>query len=217
MAFISPSSQVPKDAVVMTEHEAAEYVWDLVYKWKDLSDVWALRYGSVALAGINGISGVLINKHYRRKLKLGTFGHFSSVIPVSVMPAMLTLLFHRYLISTDMMLMKGEQCPVCYEMRSATTQVVLGITYPMLLAPTSALMLANRYNTYRVPHLQEGPKVLFKFLRTITKPLTGTLTTLTLVQVVASSIITYFEMKNSIILRNKLIAIEQKLSAEEDL
>ncbi|XP_045494635.1 uncharacterized protein LOC123693527 [Colias croceus] len=216
MAFVTTKSQVPKDAVVMDETEAAEFAWDLVYSWKELSDVWALRYGSVLLAGINGISGAVINKHYRRKLKLGTYGHFSSVIPVTVMPAILTMLFHRYLISTDMILMKGDQCPICYEIRSAATQVVLGTTYPMLLAPTSALMMANRYNTYRVPELIKGPKVLFKFLRTITKPLTGTLTALATIQIIASSIVTYFEMKNSIVLRNKVMEIEQKLLAEQE-
>ncbi|CAH4037644.1 uncharacterized protein LOC123720097 [Pieris brassicae] len=208
------SSEIPKDAVVLNENEASSYIWEIVYDWKNLSDVWALRHGSTILGVINAVSGVVINRHYRAKLKLGTYGHLATLIPVSVMPAMLTMLFHRHLISTNLLLMKNEHCPICYEVRSAAIQLAMGITYPMLLAPTGALMLANRYNTYRVPHLQQGPKVMFKFVQKLTKPLTGTLTTLSLIQVAASSIITYFEFKNNIVFRNKLVDLERKILKE---
>lgn len=68
--------------------------------------------------------------------------------------------------------------------------------------------LANKYNTCRVPDLREGLKVMFQFVWKLTKPLTGTLTTISIIQVAASSIITYFEMKNNINFRNKLIETE---------
>ncbi|CAK1549262.1 unnamed protein product [Leptosia nina] len=204
------SSEIPKDAIVVDELEASEYMWDIVYNWKDLSDVWALRHGSTILGGINAMSGILMNYHYRTKLKLGNYGYLSSVIPVSLMPAMLTILFHRYSITTNILLIK-ETCPLCYELRSSAIQLTLGTAYPLLLAPTGALMLASRYNTHRVPELKKGPKVLFEFVRKLTKPFSGALTTLSLIQVAASSVVTYFELKNNIVFRNKLIDIEQKI------
>nr|XP_026488525.1 uncharacterized protein LOC113395143 [Vanessa tameamea] len=207
-------SQIPKDAVVLDEVEAISYVWDVVSKWDSWSDIWALRYGPMVLGAINSVSGVIINNHYRWKLKLGNYGYFSSTLPLTVMPGILTLIFHKHLISTDLLLMKNDTCPVCYEVKSSAIQISMGLLYPMVLAPTSALMLANRYATYRVPHLFEGPKVMFGFLKKHTKPFTGTLGYIALIQLAASAIITYFEMKNTFTLRHKIVEIENKMEQE---
>ncbi|KOB75713.1 Uncharacterized protein OBRU01_07022 [Operophtera brumata] len=185
------STVVPDDAVSMTEMEATKYVWDLVGEWNSLSDTWALRYGSIFLGGLNALSGVIINRHYRNKLKLGTYGYISSVVPITVMPAMLTALFHRHL--------------------------GMGIGYPMVLGPASALLFANRYSTFRVPQLNEGPKKMFKFLQKITKPFNGSLAVIMVAQFIASSAVTYFEMKNNFSLRNKMLAIEEKVFGEHEL
>lgn len=40
-----------------------------------------------------------------------------------------------------MLLMKDEACPICYEVRSLAIQCGLGIAYPMVLGPLSALMV----------------------------------------------------------------------------
>lgn len=34
------SSEIPKDAVVVNEIEASEYIWEIVYDWKNISDVY---------------------------------------------------------------------------------------------------------------------------------------------------------------------------------
>lgn len=78
----------------------------------------------------------------------------------------------------------------------------------------SILQFAHRYGTARIPDLMEGPKVIFKFVRKMTRPFTGTLTFLTVLQVVASSVVTYFEMKNNITLKRKVIEIENQLEAD---
>ncbi|CAH2075955.1 unnamed protein product, partial [Iphiclides podalirius] len=206
------SSQIPKDAVVLTEVEAVTYIWEVVDEWNSSSDTWALRYAPAILGAINALSGVLVNTHYRRRLKLGNYGYFSSVIPISVIPGVLTALFHRHTVSTNMLLMKNDGCPLCYETRSGLVQVALGTLYPMVLGPTGALLFANRYLTYRVPDLQEGPKVLFNFLKGHTKPFTGSLAYMVPLQLAASSILTYFEMRNNITLKRKLAEIEQNIT-----
>ncbi|KAJ8721711.1 hypothetical protein PYW07_002486 [Mythimna separata] len=209
------SKDVPEDAVMIDELEATEYVWNIVSDWDSLADTWALKYGPVVLGGINALCGIVINRHYRNKLKLGPYGYFASVMPISIMPGVLTMLFHRHLISTDLLLMKNQQCPLCYEVRSAVIQTSLGIAYPMVLGPTSALMFAHRYNTYRVPDLKEGPKVVFNFVRKLTRPFNNTLTIMVIGQVIASSIFTYYEMTNNLTIRGKLMAIEAKVEKEK--
>ncbi|KAJ8731009.1 hypothetical protein PYW08_002422 [Mythimna loreyi] len=209
------SKDVPEDAVVIDEIEATEYVWNIVSDWDSLSDTWALKYGPVVLGGINAFCGIMINRHFRNKLKLGPYGYFASVIPISLMPGVLTALFHRHLISTDLLLMKNQACPLCYEVRSAAIQTTLGIAYPMVLGPTSALMFAHRYDTYRVPDLREGPKVIFNFVRKLTRPFNNTLTIMVVGQVLASSIFTYYEMTNNLTLRGKLMEIEANLEKQK--
>ncbi|CAB3223985.1 unnamed protein product [Arctia plantaginis] len=206
--------EIPEDAVVLDELEATKYIWNVVSDWEHTADVWALRYASYILGGVSAVSGIMINRFYRGKLKLGTYGYFASVLPISAMPALLTAMFHRHLVSTDMLLMKRETCPICYELRSGAIQAGLGIGYPMVLGPLSALMLANRYNTARIPELVHGPRVMFKFLRKITKPFIGTLTFLAVSQLFISSALTYFEMRNIYLLRMKIMEIEAKHTAD---
>ncbi|XP_063621945.1 uncharacterized protein LOC134794158 [Cydia splendana] len=209
--------EIPKDAVELTPVEATNYVWELISNWESFSDTWALRYGPVVLGGMSALSGVIINDHYRKKLKLGNFGFFSSVIPISLMPGLMTALFHRHLVSTEMLLMKQEACPICYELKSAAIQWGFGVAYPMVLGPTSALMFASRYSTYRVPNLIEGPKVMFEFLAKLTKPFYSTLVYMGAFQLVMSSVLTYFEMRNHITVRLKILEIEEKVMAERGL
>ncbi|XP_028167878.1 uncharacterized protein LOC114358183 [Ostrinia furnacalis] len=209
------SANIPDDAVLLDEMEATKHAWEFVTNWETPSDTWALRYGPGILGGVNAVSGLIINRHYRTKLKLGLYGFLASAIPISIMPGVLTPLFHRYLVSTNMLLMKDGACPMCYELRSIAVQCGLGIAYPMVLGPLSGLMFAHRYGTARIPDLREGPKVVLQFVRKLTRPFTATLTFLAVAQVVASSVITYYEMKNNITLKRKVMEIEKMY--EEDL
>lgn len=56
---------------------------------------WALRFGPTVLGAISAVSGLLINRHYRWKLRLGSYGYFASTIPIAVMPGLLTTAFHK--------------------------------------------------------------------------------------------------------------------------
>ncbi|KAG7306307.1 hypothetical protein JYU34_008912 [Plutella xylostella] len=215
MALVK-STNVPKDAVVVDEFEAASYAWDLISEWEPASDTWALRYSIGVLGGLSSVSGMIINNHFRKKLKLGTYGHMSSLIPVSLLPGIFTALFHRHSVSTHMLLMKAETCPLCYELRSGAIQLALGIAYPIVLAPTSALMYANRYNTYRLPNLTSKPLELLKFVYKLSKPLSATLVFCSTAHVVASAVLTHYEMKNHLTVRRKMLDIEAKFDAERN-
>lgn len=47
------SSQIPKDAVVLSENEATTYIWELVNDWESLSDTYV---NSKQINEINTIS-----------------------------------------------------------------------------------------------------------------------------------------------------------------
>ncbi|XP_041988370.1 uncharacterized protein LOC121739847 [Aricia agestis] len=213
MALKRSPGELPKDAVVITEEEAKNYVWEVIRNWESPSDIWALRHGATILGAINSVAGVLINRHYRWRFRLGSYGYMSSTIPIVVMPGILTTLLHRHLISSKIVV-NDQTCPVCFEVRSMAIQAGFGTFYPLVLGATSALMLANRYSTFRVPMLHEGPKTMFKFLKHHTVRLYPTLTCMLVAQLVASAAITYFQFENTLTLRKKLYELELQLENE---
>lgn len=73
---------------------------------------------------------------------------------------------------------------------------------------------ANRYSTYRVPSLTEKPKELFKFLYQVAKPLRSTLVFFGVFQFVASSALTYYEIKNHLTVRRKVLELENRIREE---
>lgn len=83
-------------------------------------------------------------------------------------------IFKFQFISTDLLLMKSQACPLCYEFRSAAIQCGLGTAYPMVLAPLSALMVRFSMTYYfykltKVRHYLKKNPCLFKLLYTLAK------------------------------------------------
>lgn len=211
---VLPSNKLPSDAVVLNELDAAVHAWDLVNEWNKFSEVWALRYGPNALGVLSATCGLIINKHYRHKLKVGRYGYVSSFLPIVIIPGSLTLIFHKFVVSNKILLQRAESCAICHEVRSAAVQIGVGIIYPMLLAPVTSLMLANRYSTYRLPSISAEPKELFQVTKKLTKPLTGTLGYMLAFNLIFSSIITYYELQNVASIRREIREIEKRLEAE---
>lgn len=56
---------------------------------------WSLKYGAGILGSLSAVTGMFINHHYRGKLRLGTFGTFSTYLPIVVLPAMVSTLYHK--------------------------------------------------------------------------------------------------------------------------
>lgn len=56
---------------------------------------WSLKYGAGFLGALSGITGVFINHHYRGRLRLGSFGQFSTYLPIVALPAIVTTLYHK--------------------------------------------------------------------------------------------------------------------------
>lgn len=63
--------------------------------WRPQSQIWALTKGPGILAAASALSGIHINTIFRRKLRLQHYGQLSTYLPIGVIPAMMTLSFHK--------------------------------------------------------------------------------------------------------------------------
>ncbi|XP_013101219.1 uncharacterized protein LOC106082987 [Stomoxys calcitrans] len=206
---------IPKDAVVITEEEALTYQWNIISNWEKLSDVWSLRYGPGILAAFATGTGVFVNNHYRNKLRLGSYGRFSTYLPIVVIPAIFTLSCHKFFVQRPILLEPMAQCPTCVQMRAMTFQAGFGVVYPTILAPFAACMFATRHYTYRLPSITQNPMEVFQLIRKFTKPIIPILSAIFCVQGLAAIYLTYEEQKENLIVLAKMRKIEQE--AEERL
>lgn len=56
---------------------------------------WSIKYGAGLLGAVSGITGIYINQHYRRRLRLGTYGAFSTYLTIVALPALMSTVYHR--------------------------------------------------------------------------------------------------------------------------
>lgn len=88
-----------------------------------------MRFGPGILGALGAITGVLVNNHYRTRLRLAKFGFVSSYVPIVVLPAIMASLFHRTFIQSQVLLPK-DGCPLCLQLRAAAFQGFFGTVYP---------------------------------------------------------------------------------------
>ncbi|KAL7027711.1 hypothetical protein ACKWTF_005546 [Chironomus riparius] len=165
---VSKDDNLPKGAVRLSEEKAYQYQAGIIRNWDNLSEVFGLRAGAGFLAGISGVSSMVILNHFRRKLKLGMHGRVSSYLPVVAMPSALAALFHTTFIERSIVLRKYD-CPLCLQSRAAFLQTGIGFVYPFLLAPMASFMFATRHFTVRLPYITEQPKEWLKFWLKLTR------------------------------------------------
>lgn len=114
LKITNQKEKLPADAVLLTEEQAIKYQTKLIDGWKENGEVyeikyffisifsylilifrWALRLGSGILGSVSVITSIYINNHFRYKLKLGSYGRFSTYMPIVVIPAIMTTLFNK--------------------------------------------------------------------------------------------------------------------------
>jgi len=161
---------IPKDATIYTEEEALKLQWESINENSSERKVWSLKYGAGILGALSGLTGVYINHHYRGRLRLGSFGSFSTYLPIVVLPTLATTVYHKLFIQSEIILRK-ERCPLCVQVRASAFQIAFGVGYPTVLAPFASYMFAVRHFTYRLPPFNK-PKELYAIYRKMTSPLT---------------------------------------------
>lgn len=95
------------------------------------------------MGAFGAVSGIIINNHYRNKLKLGNYGRLSSYLPIVVLPAIGSSIVHTTFIQPEFMLNK-QPCAICTQIKGGLVQASLAVAYPMVLAPLASFMVRAR-------------------------------------------------------------------------
>lgn len=203
-------SEIPEDAVRLSEEDAIQYFLNLVKEWDNQSEVWPIVYTPGLLGASTVFSGFYMNNHYRRVLKLGSYGRLSSYLPAVALPAIMTTIFHSTLVLPDVVLRK-EPCPVCIQTRAALLQGVFAVAYPMLLCPLSSFMFATRHFTYRLPSITEKPKEVLKLYRKLSGPIMTPITLMLAFNVALAIFLTGKEFETVYKINIRLLEIERQM------
>ncbi|XP_055525483.1 transmembrane protein 126A [Wyeomyia smithii] len=206
-------SEIPQDAVKLTEEQAVIYFTRLVEKWDNKWEIWPLEYTPGILGATTVVSSVYINHHFRTKLKLGTFGRLSSYVPAVILPAIMSTFFHKFFI-VPRIILNRRQCPVCIQTRAGMIQAGFSTVYPMLLAPMSAFMFATRHFTFRLPSITEQPREVLKLYQKLSRPITMAVTIMLAFNMLLSMFLTSKEFESVHRINLKLMQIEKDLDAE---
>ncbi|XP_064214039.1 uncharacterized protein LOC657376 [Tribolium castaneum] len=204
-------SDIPPDAVILTEEEAFKYQSKLLNSWKDTSDILGYKYGPYLLSAAGFFSGFFLNSYYRQKFKLLSYGRASTYLPMCFLPAAFSFLTHVEFVQSDVILQKRDACPVCLEMRGAAIQGLVGCVFPTILAPMANLSLAHRYATFNVPDLAREPTKVYNLIRLKSQPISGILLAIFLGQAFFGSLVTYLEAKSVINVNLKLAELERQV------
>lgn len=169
------------------------------------------------MAALAAGTGLFVNNHYRTKLRLGTYGRISTYLPIVVVPAMFTLLCHKFFVQRSILLEPLGECPTCIQMRALTFQSAMGVVYPTVLAPFAACMFATRHFTYRIPSITENPMEVLQLIKKFTKPIVPTLLTIFVGQSLIAIYLTYKEQQQNLRILINMRKFERKLEEELQL
>ncbi|XP_017859026.1 PREDICTED: transmembrane protein 126A isoform X2 [Drosophila arizonae] len=207
-------NELPTDAVIISEDHALRYQWKIITSWDKIGEVWSLRYAPGILSAMAAATGAYVNNHYRRRLRLGAHGRLSSYLPIVVVPAIFTMLTHKFFIQSPLLLRPLTECPVCTQVRSAAIQTALGVVYPTILAPFAAFMFASRCYTYRLPSITENPREVFMLYRKLTRPIIPAISTLIAIQAFITMYLTGKEETQNYNIMLRMKQIEQEVEEQ---
>ncbi|KAK9703176.1 Transmembrane protein 126 [Popillia japonica] len=199
-------SDLPPDAVKLSKQDAIIHQLKIMKSWKNKRDTFIFQYGGTFLGCISAGVGIFLNNHFRRKYKLYDYGRLSSYLPIVVLPAALSLLFHTQFVTTEVTL--PNICATCMETRASAIQAMTGCVLPLILAPLSSIPLAMQYHTYDVPFITKEPMKVLKLVQKQTKPIANILTAIFLGQAMIAAVVTYYEMKSVHKVQTKLAKLE---------
>ncbi|XP_017780560.1 PREDICTED: transmembrane protein 126A [Nicrophorus vespilloides] len=207
-------SEIPSDAVLLSEKEAVEYQVKLIRNWRYPMDVFAFKYGACLLASSSAAAGIYMNSHYRMKFKLLHYGRVSSYMPIVLLPAALSLILHTEAVLPKLTL--GVSCPTCIELRAASLQAAFGGIMPPVLGVLSSVALAVQYGTYNVPYVTREPLKVLQIVTKMTKPISTTIFGIILGQAALAMGVTYFEAKSVHTVNRKLDQWEREFEQNGD-
>ncbi|XP_039285791.1 uncharacterized protein LOC111056962 [Nilaparvata lugens] len=153
-SFRSTPDAIPKGAVVISQGDAIVLQRKFLDEWKDRFQVFPLNHSQLFTCGMAGVSSFMISNHFRRHLKLRSFGRLAIQIPTVFLPSVMSGYFHREFV-TNRILLQNE-CGVCVQVTSICIQMFFGFIAPSVLSPLACFTYADRYRTYPLPATIRG-------------------------------------------------------------
>ncbi|KAL5235598.1 hypothetical protein ACI65C_003008 [Semiaphis heraclei] len=196
--------EIPKGAIRLTRDEVQEYMIDLIQKWPNTMELWALKHGNPILSSAVVISSSVILNFYRKKLQLRNYGRFTLFLPIVLVPSIFDQIYQSSMTTKSIILQ--EDCPICISTQSMFIQLGTGIVYPWLSTVGGTHMFASKMNTYNLK--SKGPEVVKEFalhVMKISRPLYNRLTAFVIGHVLLSYMISHYQMNNFEFLRNKML------------
>ena len=95
-------------------------------------------------------TAVIINRHIRRNLLLGTMLQASSYLPTTVMPVVVNSVTHNFFIKKRTVIGHYD-CAVCLAMRSGLLQSFMAVAYPISIGCLVNIIAARYLHTKYVP------------------------------------------------------------------
>ncbi|GAB6031835.1 hypothetical protein CHUAL_010236 [Chamberlinius hualienensis] len=204
-------------SIQITKEEAINLQWKLIRTWNSKLDTWPYTYGIGALAGLSSLSGILVNRQFRKAVNLGSEFRRAAFLPNAVFPALCCGVFHGIFVSSTL-LIQDYNCLPCLETRAIAIQLGFGVAFPLFLAPMTSFMISRHYYTYDTPLPWEFKK-MFNIWWSITKKFQAKLNILTLVHITAAAIITHQETSAIDTINKKLdnMLVEKSMEHKEML
>ncbi|XP_043273909.1 uncharacterized protein [Venturia canescens] len=202
MALQSSRGPVPKGAIQLSSADALNYQWEQIRNWPDKTDVWPYRYGFSAQAFLSVASATFIHNRFRKAWKLRHYGFAASLLPMVIVPPILSVIFHCQLVSADIILFR-RQCPLCLQYRASAIQVACGMVYPLIMSPIANSMFVLHYGTTRIPYWKDF-RGHWEMWKKVTMPMSKHLVFFTLAHVLLAGFVTYGEFESLYTIRSKL-------------
>ncbi|CAI6361487.1 unnamed protein product [Macrosiphum euphorbiae] len=196
--------EIPKGAIRLTRDEVQEYMTDLIRKWPNTMELWALKHGNPILSSAVVLSSSVILNFYRKKLQLRNYGRFTLFLPIVLAPSIFNQIYQNTVTTKSIILQ--EDCPICINTQSMFIQVGTGIVYPLMSTIGGTYMFASKMSTFSLK--SKGPDIVKEFalhVMKISRPLYNRLTAFVIGHVLLSYMISHYQMDNFEFLRIKML------------
>ncbi|XP_060875422.1 uncharacterized protein LOC132948792 [Metopolophium dirhodum] len=196
--------EIPKGAIRLTRDEVQEYMTDLIHKWPNTMELWALKHGNPILSSAVVLSSTVILNFYRKKLQLRNYGRFTLFLPIVLVPSIFNQIYQNTVTTKSIILQ--EDCPICINTQSMFIQIGTGIVYPLMSTIGGTYMFASKMSTFSLK--SKGPDIIKEFalhVMKISRPLYNRLTAFVIGHALLSYMISHYQMDNFEFLRIKML------------
>lgn len=88
-------NELPKGGRELTEKQVAQFYTIVVETWEKPFEIWALKFAPHFIGGASALTGLYLNRYFRKRLSLQKYGFISTYLPNIAIPYMTTASVHQ--------------------------------------------------------------------------------------------------------------------------